>query len=143
MEILSESLKDTEETAKSFLEKLSPTGNQATVVVLSGNLGSGKTTFVQSVGKLLGISTTMTSPTFVLIKTHNLQHPNFNSLTHIDAYRLKSAEELKKLGWAEISADPKNLIFIEWPENVAGVIPEKATKISFEFIDEKTRKISF
>jgi tRNA threonylcarbamoyladenosine biosynthesis protein TsaE len=140
-EILSKSLEETEKAAKVFIEKLLPSKNQATVVALSGDLGSGKTTFVQVVARSLGIKENITSPTFVIIKTYNLQLTTYNKLIHIDAYRLKDGEELRKLGSDEMIADPKNLIFIEWPENVADAIPKDAIKISFEFIDEKTRKI--
>lgn len=152
MKILSKSLKETDVLAKVFLEKLLSQKNSATIVVLSGDLGSGKTTFVQSIARLLGIKDHITSPTFVIMKKFTIyDSPNesklrtgqarFAILTHIDAYRLKNGEELKKLGWTEIIADPQNLIFIEWPENVADAVPKNVIKISFEFIDENTRKI--
>lgn len=153
-EILSRSLKETENAAKVFFQKLLPKKDGATVVALSGDLGSGKTTFVQSTARLLGIKDRVTSPTFVIMKKFSIfpkgqQAANgagnfqFSNLYHIDAYRLKSGEELRKLGWNEMIADPKNLIFIEWPENVIDVIPKDATKISFKFIDENTRRIKF
>jgi tRNA threonylcarbamoyladenosine biosynthesis protein TsaE len=142
MEILSQSLKDTENFAEDFLKNLKPFSNEATVIALSGNLGSGKTTFTQFFAKHLGITKNITSPTFVIIKTYNLQLETYNKLFHIDSYRLKSGEELKKLGWQEIISNPQNLILIEWPENVSDVIPQNAIKISFEFIDETTRKIN-
>ena len=142
-EILSKSLEETKEAAKVFLQKLLPENNCATVVALSGDLGSGKTTFVQSIAKILGIKENLTSPTFVLIKNYTLDASRFTLLFHIDAYRLKNGEELKKLGWDETVSNPKNLIFIEWPENVSNAIPKNAIKMSFQFIEEKTRKISF
>ena len=142
-EILSKSLEETKEAAKVFLQKLLPPKNRATIVALSGDLGSGKTTFVQSIAKILGIKENLTSPTFVLIKNYTLDASRFTLLFHIDAYRLKNGEELKKLGWDETISNPKNLIFIEWPENVADAIPKNVIKINFQFIDEKTRKISF
>jgi len=143
MEVVSKSLKNTEEAAKIFIEKLLPKKTGATAVGLSGNLGSGKTAFVQVCAKILGIKETLTSPTFVIIKKYSIPKSSFSNLYHIDAYRLKSGEELKKLNWEEISSDSKNLIFIEWPENVSGAIPKNAFKIAFEFIDENTRKITF
>lgn len=157
MQVLSKSSKETEEAAKVFLEKLLPRKDKATVVALSGDLGSGKTAFVQAVARLLNIKDRVTSPTFVLIKSYKLfTRQNFavaklrrasvtgyKSLFHIDAYQLKSGDEIKKLGWNEMIADPQNLIFIEWPENVADAIPKDAIKISFEFVHEKTRKIFY
>jgi len=64
-------------------------------------------------------------------------------LIHIDAYRLEKDEELLHLGWQEIISEPENFILIEWPENVAGIIPENAKRISLKFVDENTREISF
>src|SRR3989344_1079203 len=141
MEILSKSLKDTEEAARAFLEQISEKDSQARIIALSGNLGSGKTALVQSAAKILGIKENLTSPTFVIMKKYSVPKFKFSNLYHIDAYRLKNAEELKKLNWEEISSNPENLIFIEWPENVAEAIPKNAFRIAFEFIDENTRKI--
>ena len=143
MEFLSHSTEETKKFAAEFINNLSksrPAG--AVIICLSGNLGAGKTTFAQACAKVLGITDRVTSPTFVLIKTYNLQLTTFNKLVHIDAYRLKSGEELEKLGWDEIISDPRNLIFIEWPENVAGIIPSDAVRLKFDFINENTRKIS-
>ena len=64
-------------------------------------------------------------------------------MIHIDAYRLEKDEELLHLGWQEIISEPENFILIEWPENVAGIIPENAKRISLKFVDENTREISF
>ena len=125
---------------------------------MHGDLGSGKTTFVKSVAKAFGLENTVTSPTFVIEKiysirtdgrqerptsngTGSLKNHNFENLIHIDAYRLKSGEELKTLGWEEISKNPKNIIFIEWPSNVSEIIPENTQEIHFKFIDENTREI--
>ncbi|MFQ5662136.1 MAG: tRNA (adenosine(37)-N6)-threonylcarbamoyltransferase complex ATPase subunit type 1 TsaE, partial [Candidatus Paceibacteria bacterium] len=60
---------------------------------------------------------------------------------HIDAYCLESASELKSLGWEEISKNSKNIIFIEWPENVKEILPKDKQEIHFKFIDENTREI--
>ncbi len=142
MEILSQSLKDTENFAEDFLKNLKSFPDEATIIALSGNLGSGKTTFTQFFAKHLGITENITSPTFVIMKSYKLKTKNYKLLHHIDSYRLKSGEELNKLGWQEMISDPKNLILIEWPENVSDVIPQNAIKINFEFIDETTRKIN-
>lgn len=153
MQIISKNLAETEACAKEFISKLKPLTNRATVVALSGNLGSGKTTFTQAVGKILGITVPIQSPTFLILKSYplppggfgragKLQVTSYKFLHHVDAYRLEKGEDLLKLGWRDLLANPKNLIFIEWPENVADVIPKDAIKISFEFIDDKTRKIS-
>jgi tRNA threonylcarbamoyladenosine biosynthesis protein TsaE len=142
MEFFSKSLKDTDNLAKDFLSKIEK-GERATVVALSGELGSGKTAFVKCVAKNLGINEDITSPTFVIMKNYELSTKNYKLLIHIDAYRLNSYKELENLRWQEIYNDSNNLIFLEWPERVLELIPNDAKKINFEFIDETTRKISF
>lgn len=137
---LSKSLEETREIAQGFLNTLEA-GDTATVVALQGDLGSGKTAFTQAVGRELGINENMQSPTFVIMKVYEIEYEGFKKLIHIDAYRLERDEELLHLGWEEMVIEPENLVFIEWPENVAGIIPENAKKVSFKFIDETTREI--
>ena len=117
--------------------------NAALVVALEGDLGAGKTTFVQGVARALGIKESVTSPTFVIQKTYPLQGSDFKQLVHIDAYRLKGAHELEVLEWKDAVADPSNLIFIEWPERVAGALPTNTRALHLEFIDEQTRGINY
>ncbi|MBL7045123.1 MAG: tRNA (adenosine(37)-N6)-threonylcarbamoyltransferase complex ATPase subunit type 1 TsaE [Parcubacteria group bacterium] len=141
--MITKNLKETEELAKEFItcvqDKVLDTG--ATVVAMEGDLGAGKTTFVKAVAKEFGVENTVTSPTFVIEKIYKLENQAYENLIHIDAYRLKSGEELKALGWEEVSKNPKNIIFIEWPSNVEEVLPEDKQEISFKFIDENTREI--
>jgi len=128
-----EKLNGTDETveyAREFVARLSPKKDAAMVVALSGELGAGKTTFVQAVARVLGVEETVTSPTFVIEKVYELDNQKWNHLIHIDAYRLESPHELEVLGWREIVAEPSNLILIEWPEMVAGLIPEDAVRIA-------------
>ena len=70
-----------------------------------------------------------------------MDHKNFEHLIHIDAYRLGSGDELLHLGWEEIAKNPKNIIFIEWPERVSEILPEDIKKIYFTFVDASSRKI--
>jgi|SRR3989344_721074 len=126
--------------ATAFVRTLVP-GKTATVVGLAGDLGAGKTTFIQGAAKSLGIEESVTSPTFVIEKIYPLVDQPFAHLIHIDAYRLKSADELVALGWGEIIRDPRNVIFIEWPERVSNIMPADAKRLKLRFIDEKTRGI--
>ena len=111
---------------------LVPHPESATILALSGDLGAGKTTFAQGIARALGVEEQVTSPTFVIEKIYQLQNQTFTRLIHIDAYRLTDPHELEVLGWKEIIADPANLILIEWPEKVAGLIPADAINISFK-----------
>ena len=144
MRYVSKSLKETEDLAKMFVLSLKPQKNKATVVCLFGDLGAGKTTFVQNVAKILGVEEHITSPTFVIMKNYNLLggRKKYKSLVHIDAYRLEKGKELKLLGWKDIIKDSKNLVLIEWPENVDEVLPKDFIRIDFDHIDENTRSIA-
>ena len=144
MKFISNSLEETEKIANDFVGSLY-IGNSygATVVGLYGDLGAGKTTLTQMIAKSFGVSDTVTSPTFVIMKIYELKHlvdssqhlgKKFDHLVHIDAYRLESGEELLHLGWKEIISDPKNLILIEWPERVADIMPEHV-KISLKTLE--------
>ncbi len=116
-------------------------GRLATVVSLHGDLGAGKTTFVQGSARALGVKESVTSPTFVIQKIYPLQGQVFERLIHIDAYRLKDSHELEILNWSETLRDPANIIFIEWPERVEGAIPKYATLLKLRFVDDQTRGV--
>ena len=157
MEFISNSPEDTKRFAKDFLAWLSAkSGDRATVVGLYGNLGSGKTTFTQYVAGILEVEEHLTSPTFVIMKRFKIKPARterspfgtggdlrFKNLIHADCYRLKNSDELRRLGFEELLREPKSLILIEWAEHVADILPLDHLKLSFEFIDDKTRKISF
>jgi tRNA threonylcarbamoyladenosine biosynthesis protein TsaE len=116
---------DMAKEAAAFVASLAPR-TTATIVTLSGDLGAGKTTFVQGIATALGVEERVTSPTFVIVKIYDLHDQAFRKLIHMDAYRLKGPQHLKVLGWEEMANDPQNLIFIEWPEkigNLPGAIP--------------------
>lgn len=135
--------KDELETfARDFFAILKPK-EAAVVVGLVGELGAGKTTFVQALARVLGVEEHVTSPTFVIEKIYKLSNQKFDHLIHIDAYRLGDGSELLSLGWKEIIEDEKNLILIEWPERVDGIIPTTAVTLLFEVVDEKTREITY
>lgn len=136
----SKSLEETQKIAEDFVSNLSPLSDKALVVGLYGNLGAGKTTLTQSIAKLLGVSETVTSPTFVIEKIYELVDQKFTHLIHIDAYRLEKSEELLHLGWKEINADKNNLILIEWPERVGDIMPEHI-KINLRHVSENEREI--
>lgn len=142
MKTLAKSLEETSAIAHSFVTGLTPKQSGATVVGLFGDLGAGKTTFTKACAEVLGIEETVSSPTFVIEKIYKLKNNSFSHLIHIDAYRLEASDELLKLGFKEVSENPKNLILIEWPEKVPDALPSDMIKLYFEFIDEKTRQIT-
>lgn len=129
--------------AVDLVVRLTPQAGGATVVALEGDLGAGKTTFAQAVAKALGVQGLVNSPTFVIEKIYALSDQRWQRLVHIDAYRLKSADELRVLGWDEIIADKNNLIVIEWPENVPGAIPDDAHRIQIDVGEGEARTIHY
>lgn len=131
------SLEEFQAEAARFAAGLSAATRQpagATVVALSGDLGAGKTTFVQAAAKAFAIEEPVKSPTFIIMQAFMIEPAvrGFSRLVHIDAYRLKEAHELEVLGWRELIADPEALIFIEWPEQVPGVLPAGAMRVRLE-----------
>ena len=118
-------------------------GEQALVVALSGELGAGKTAFTKELARVLGVTETITSPTFVIEKIYEIPtHPFLKHLIHIDAYRLEHEQELEVLKWRTIVKDPQNLIVVEWPERVPKLIPDSATLVTFRVETDGSRHVS-
>lgn len=150
MKVITKNLEETQDEAGKFVESLnalaknSQLGGGATVIGLSGDLGSGKTSFVQGIAKAFNIKDKILSPTFVIQKRYPLKdHSRFKNLIHIDAYRLDKPEQIVPIGWHDLSEDKKNIIFIEWPEKIAPFLPKDHKKIFFEFIDPDRRLIDY
>jgi len=143
--MISRSLDQTRKIAREALKDLAPNKDGATIVALSGELGSGKTTFAKAFAEALGLNPEdVTSPTFVIEKRFDLgNHAHFKKFVHIDAYRLEKAEEIERLGWKDTIRDKANLVLIEWPENIGRALPQHSKRISFSFIDENSREIVF
>lgn len=132
-----------EQLARAIVRRKSKTLHRrsAVVIALTGDLGSGKTTFVQGFLCGLGVRRRATSPTFVLIKRFKLHVSGFKNVYHADAYRIKASSELVKLGIREIFSDPHNIVLIEWAERVRHLLPKRAIRISFAHgarINERT-----
>ena len=109
----------------------------ATTFALQGDLGAGKTTFVQGFLKGLGSKKRVTSPTFVLMRRHGLTgatapQKKFKNIFHIDAYRLKKPEHMAALELSVILNQPGNIILIEWPEQAKNFLPKNTTWVKFE-----------
>lgn len=94
----------------------------ATLVTLSGDLGAGKTTLVQTLGQILGVTETITSPTFVVMKQYPITHEQFDTLVHIDAYRFETEAEAGPLNLAALFTTPRTLICLEWPERLPTLV---------------------
>ena len=114
----------------------------ATVLALSGDLGAGKTTFLQGFAKGLGIEEIVNSPTFVIMKKFKLQASSFKNFYHLDCYRLNSPEEILHLGFEEVISNPKNIVAIEWPEKIKKLLPLESIDVSFTATKENVRVLT-
>lgn len=116
-------------------------GKKALVVALVGELGSGKTTFLQGFAKGLGIKEKILSPTFVILKKFQPPSSKFQALYHIDCYRIKKPKEILRLGFKEIISNPKNIVVVEWANKIKKIIPASTFWIEFRFFSKNTREI--
>jgi tRNA threonylcarbamoyladenosine biosynthesis protein TsaE len=115
----------------------------STLVFLHGDLGSGKTTFVKNLCLYTNLNVEIHSPTFVILKAYEANILNFERFIHIDAYRLNSFDDLKKIKIDNYLEDEKNLIFIEWPDLVKSELLKPDIEVFFDHIFEKgDRKIT-
>ena len=142
--ILSDSSLQTEQLGKKLAKEIlkSSLRKRATIIGLEGDLGGGKTTFLQGFARGLGIKKKITSPTFVIMRKFQVSG-KFQAFYHIDCYRIEKQEELLTLGFEKIISDPKNIICIEWADKVKKILPEQTLWIKFKFKDKNKREISF
>ena len=120
---------------------------RATVIGMVGDLGSGKTTFIQGLAKGFGINDKITSPTFALLKRYAVKKKTDKSnplfLCHFDCYRLNSAQDMAELGLDEMIKDPINIIVIEWADKISKIMPNHTIWLNFEYINKNERKIIY
>ena len=112
--------------------------HQAIIIALTGDLGTGKTAFVQGLAKGLGVPEKyyITSPTFTLIN----EYPGRRRLFHVDLYRIEHAPELAEIGLEEILREDA-VIAIEWAEKLLSESLFDHLELRFKMIDEDTRRI--
>ena len=140
---LTNSHKQTQKLGKELAREIIKNGakKRAVVLELQGNLGGGKTTFLQGFAKGLGIKDKILSPTFVILKHFEIVNSEFTDFYHIDCYRLKNEKDILELGIKEIMKNPKNIIAVEWPEKIKKVLPKRNIVLEFKFISETQREI--
>ncbi len=131
------------EDTKNFGKFLAKSLKKGRVFCLSGELGSGKTTFAQGFLEGMGVSGPYTSPTFLIMKHYQRESGDHNikNIFHLDAYRVEK-DDILDLGWDEIISDPSSVVIVEWAERIHNIIPENAMWINFSWIDKDKRKIT-
>lgn len=109
------------------------------IIILKGDLGSGKTVFVQGVAHFLGINKRIVSPTFVLTKVYQINM--FQKLYHLDCYRLSEGDSPESLGLSDIFSNPFDIVCIEWPEKIKKNLPQPIIELHFSILPKDFRKI--
>lgn len=143
--MVTQNAQDTKDLGKKIGSELK--SGEAKVIALTGDLGSGKTTFVQGLAEGLGIKQRIVSPTFIILRHYNIPTKTrmlkFSDFYHIDLYRLEDnvEKEMRNLGTDEIFVDSGNIVVIEWAEKGKGAVPKDATWIKFKNLGNDKRKI--
>lgn len=142
--MISSSLEQTKKIAHEFASTL--VGGD--VVFLEGDLGAGKTSFVQGVLEAFGYTDPVRSPTFSIMNMYKLSGrgqgtPLITQVIHLDFYRFETPSEIRSLGLEEMMEDTKNIFLIEWPEKgIEDASQIRYTKrIQFRSVDEQIREI--
>jgi tRNA threonylcarbamoyladenosine biosynthesis protein TsaE len=125
-----------EETAAAG-ERLAARLGPGDVVALTGELGAGKTCFVQGLARGLGVTAATTSPTFVLIN----EYRGRLAVHHVDAFRTASLTELLDLGLAELF-DGDGVTVVEWADRLVPLLPERALHVHIEGVGDEPRTIT-
>lgn len=122
-------------------QKLAHKFKTGDIILLHGELGAGKTTFVQGVARKLNVKSRIMSPTFLLVRKHRgkFQDKKTN-LYHIDLYRLESPGDIRDLGLEEIFEDPLGIFLIEWGEKHETL--KSSWEVSFKVLSKDRRKIT-
>lgn len=129
------------EDLENLAHKLIREAGSNRVIIFNGEMGSGKTTFIKVVGHLLGVEEGMSSPTFSIVNEY--ETASGNKVYHFDFYRLKNESEAYDIGTEEYF-DSGNYCFVEWPDKVPGLLPEKYMEVSIaKTTNDQLRTIAF
>lgn len=107
------------------------------IILITGEVGTGKTTLIKEYCKLIGVEEIVNSPTYTLINEYQNKR---GKIVHMDLYRVKDINEINELGLFEYLEN--NIVIIEWPEIILNMIDIKYSIINIAFINEKERKLS-
>ncbi len=125
-------IKDIDLVANGIFQNL-----ESKTIVFNGEMGSGKTTLIKALAKVLGCNDEVKSPTFSIVNEYKLNDKN---IYHFDLYRIKTEEELMDIGFEDYFYHD-NWIFIEWPERAEGLIPHKFDTIEIKIKSNFSRII--
>lgn len=135
--ILTKGSRETQKLGKNLAKEIlkTPPREKAVVLALAGNLGGGKTTFLQGFAKGLGIKEKILSPTFIIMR-------RFKNFYHFDCYRIQKPKDILDLGFKEIINNPKNIVAIEWADKIKRLLPKDKISVQFGIVGKNKRKVS-
>jgi tRNA threonylcarbamoyladenosine biosynthesis protein TsaE len=133
LDVISRAPDETRKVGAALAELLVP----GDVVSLTGDLGAGKTAFVQGAARALGVQEPVTSPTFVLVRQYRGDVP----VHHVDVYRLDRVQEVLDLGFEDL-LDPSGVVFVEWGDAIDALLPDDHLRVEITTGDE-ARRLSF
>lgn len=134
LDIVSRAPDETRKVGAALAELLVP----GDVVSLTGDLGAGKTAFVQGAARALGVDQPVVSPTFVLVREYRGDVPVY----HVDVYRLDRIQEVLDLGFEDL-LDPSGVVFIEWGDAIDALLPDDHLRVEIISGDEEARLLAF
>lgn len=135
MKLLLNNLSEIDIAANKFVKNM----DNRNVFAFYGEMGAGKTTFIKAVCKALGVTETITSPTFAIINEY--KKSDSEPIFHFDFYRIKNIEEAYDFGYEDYFYSG-HLCFIEWPELVEPLLPENVVKVQITVQGNEQRSIS-
>lgn len=132
---ITQSARDTQKLGEAFGNSLLERGGKiphgaGRVICLWGELGSGKTTFVQGVARGLGITSRLLSPTFIIVRRYQVPESD-TTLYHLDLYRTNGPLDAGVIGLSDMIRETNAIVIIEWPERLETALPEFRTDIRF------------
>lgn len=111
------------------------------ILGLEGDLGGGKTTFLQGFAQGLGIKERILSPTFVILRRFRVENLMFKNFYHIDCYRIQNPKEILGLSFKRIISNPQDIVAVEWAGKIKKFLPQNSLILKFQFVNKNTREI--
>lgn len=127
-------LEDIQQAAQEFIRHI---GNSK-VFAFHGNMGAGKTTFIKAICEEMGVEDVINSPTFAIVNEYETARQEI--IYHFDCYRINKIEEALDMGCIDYF-DSGNLCLIEWPENIASLLPDDTVVVKITVNDDDSRNI--
>lgn len=122
------------------------TEGKTPVLAISGDLGAGKTTFVQELARQLHVTELVVSPTYVIMKKYHVDEESvevFSTLIHMDVYRVEDVDEMRVLRFEEVLREQGAVVCIEWAEKIKALLPLHTIYMDIRITGEHTREIVF